>query len=266
MYHSPPLTPLSPPPGPTSPPLRSLQAPLDSPLDSTRFSDHSLDQTDSNVFTPAHERFPSPFPVSESGQTGKTWFKAQDGAGASHVEEGDGVGAGTGRRLRPNSVSSRKPDRETIKRKVLLGSRIFAFLFCLISFSIMAADKNQGWALDSFHHYKEFRYCMTVNVLGSLYSGLQAYDLAYPLIPGRYVTWNQLRYVLDFSIDQILTYLLLSSSSSSASRVEDWESNWGKDKFPSMARASVAVSFLAFLAFALSSLISGFTCFTPNSS
>lgn len=64
---------------------------------------------------------------------------------------------------------------------------------------------------------------------------------------------------------QILTYLLISASSSAAIRADDWESNWGKDKFPDMARAAVALSFLAFLAFASSSLISGYKLCTLKS-
>ncbi|PRQ53888.1 hypothetical protein RchiOBHm_Chr2g0171471 [Rosa chinensis] len=63
----------------------------------------------------------------------------------------------------------------------------------------------------------------------------------------------------------IMTYLVISTSSSAATRVEDWELNWGKDKFPDMARASVALSFLAFFAFASSSLISGYTLCTLKS-
>lgn len=57
---------------------------------------------------------------------------------------------------------------------------------------------------------------------------------------------------------QILAYLLMSASSSSATRVDDWVSNWGSDEFTEMATASIAMSFLAFLAFALSSLVSGY--------
>jgi hypothetical protein len=57
----------------------------------------------------------------------------------------------------------------------------------------------------------------------------------------------------------MLAYLLLSASSSAATRVYDWKSNWGEDKFPEMASASVGFSFVAFLAFASSSLISGYT-------
>ncbi|KAM1015155.1 hypothetical protein ACFX2I_044970 [Malus domestica] len=65
--------------------------------------------------------------------------------------------------------------------------------------------------------------------------------------------------------DEILTYLLMSASSSAAIRVDDWESNWGKDKLPDMARASVTLSFFAFIALASSSLISGYTLCTLKS-
>ncbi|KAJ4824510.1 hypothetical protein Tsubulata_031592 [Turnera subulata] len=267
MYHpSPPLTPLSPPLGPTSPPPTrpDLFPPSSSPPDSSRFSDHSPDShhhANSYFFSPSSQAtVPSqtstqPPPTGAAVEAG---FKAQDGVDVGRVEEGGGAGATRGRRLRPSSTMLRKAERESIRKKALLGSRSFAFVFCLISFSIMAADKDQGWALDSFHRYKEFRYCMAVNVLGFLYSGLQGYDLAYSLTTGKYIARDQLRHVL--------TYLLLSASSSAAFRVEDWESNWGKDKFPSMAKASVSLSFLAFVAFALSSLLSGYTFFTPNPS
>ncbi|CAN1154543.1 CASP-like protein 4A3 [Linum perenne] len=56
----------------------------------------------------------------------------------------------------------------------------------------------------------------------------------------------------------ILAYLLISASSSAATRVDDWQSNWGKDEFTVMATASVAMSFLAFVSFAVSSIISGY--------
>ncbi|KAK3033579.1 hypothetical protein RJ639_032427 [Escallonia herrerae] len=211
------------------------------------------------------------------------------------VEEGSGGGGGGGRRLRPDLSILRRRKRETMVKKATLGFRVFGCLFCLISLSVMAADKYQGWALDSFNRYKEFRYCIAVNVIGFFYSAVQGCDLAYHLATGKYVFRHQLRYYLDFAIDQaslkagqipldmtyaiaisigkqgskrlyrasksydlrMLTYLLISASSSAATRIDDWQSNWGKDKFPEMATASVGMSFLAFVAFASSSLISG---------
>lgn len=60
---------------------------------------------------------------------------------------------------------------------------------------------------------------------------------------------------------QMLAYLLISASSAAATRVDDWQSNWGKDEFTKMASASIAMSFLAFIAFAISSIISSYNLF-----
>jgi len=38
-----------------------------------------------------------------------------------------------------------------------LGFRITEVILCVISFSIMAADKTQGWSGDSYDRYKEYR-------------------------------------------------------------------------------------------------------------
>ncbi|PNX72698.1 hypothetical protein L195_g028591, partial [Trifolium pratense] len=88
-------------------------------------------------------------------------------------------------------------------------------------------------------------YCLSVNVIGFAYSALQAFDLAYQLV---------------------VAYLLISASSSAATRVDDWQSNWGKDEFTEMATVSVGMSFLAFSAFAMSSLISGYILCTRRNS
>ncbi|EXC20277.1 Protein farnesyltransferase subunit beta [Morus notabilis] len=71
---------------------------------------------------------------------------------------------------------------------------------------------------------------------------------------------------LDLTRLIILSYLLMSASSSAATRVDDWQSNWGKDKFPDMARASVGLSFAAFVALAWSSIVSGYILCTSKAS
>ncbi|XP_016488443.2 CASP-like protein 4B3 [Nicotiana tabacum] len=178
--------------------------------------------------------------------------------GTTIGEGGDGGGGNRRRKVRPPFSILRKAKRDEMVKKAALGFRIFGFLFCLVSFSVLAADRNQGWALDSFERYKEFRYSMSVNVIGFVYSGAQAFNLAYQSATGKNVVQHHLRYFFDFALDQMVTYLLISASSSAATRIDDWQSNWGKDKFPDMASASVAMSFLAFAALAFSSLISGY--------
>ncbi|KAK4477390.1 hypothetical protein RD792_016611 [Penstemon davidsonii] len=204
--------------------------------------------------------------------------KADPGGGA--VEGGGGNGR---RRVKPSLSILRRAQRERMVKKAALGFRVFGFLFCLVSFAVMAADRNQGWALDSFQRYKEFMYCMSVNAIGFIYSGAQALDLSYNFATGKYVQ-QRLRHCFDFAVDQailvagnedpknlksyclwqVIAYLLMSASSSAATRIDDWQSNWGKDKFPDMATASVSMSFLAFVAVAFNSLISGYALFTSK--
>ncbi|KAL2936000.1 CASP-like protein 4A3 [Bienertia sinuspersici] len=109
----------------------------------------------------------------------------------------------------------RKSSKEDLIEKLNLGIRVYQIVFCLISFSVMAADRTQGWSGDSFDRYKEYRF-------------------------------------------SIIAYLLISASSAAASRIDDWQANWGKDEFTEKASASVSMAFLAFLGFATSSLITGY--------
>lgn len=180
-------------------------------------------------------------------------------AGGSGVEDG-----GRGRRSDFRSSTGRRPRKEEVLKSAALGFRVIEFVLCLISFSVMAADKTQGWSGDSFDRYKEYRYCLSVNVIAFAYSLFQAYDLAYHLVSGKHVIRHHLCRHFTFFIDQVLAYLLISASSSAATRVDDWQSNWGKDEFTEMASASVGMAFLAFVAFAISSLISGYNLWTDN--
>ncbi|CAN6574944.1 unnamed protein product [Malus baccata var. baccata] len=125
-------------------------------------------------------------------------------------KSGGGIVGGSGvnmRTLRPKLSILKRSRRESMVRRALFGLRISGFVLCLISFSVMAADKNQGWALDSFYRYKEFRFCLAVNVIGFVYSGLQTYDLTYFFTSGKHVIQHHLRYYLDFLLDQASDYL-----------------------------------------------------------
>lgn len=52
----------------------------------------------------------------------------------------------------------RRTKREAMVRKAKVGLRVCGMVFCLVSFSVMVADKTQGWAGDSFDRYIEYRY------------------------------------------------------------------------------------------------------------
>lgn len=85
---------------------------------------------------------------------------AEEGVvGVNDVEEGTGAAAGSdNRRLRPDVYGLLRSKKESKLNKALLGLRIAASVLCLASFSVLAADREKGWALDSFYVYKEFRY------------------------------------------------------------------------------------------------------------
>jgi len=180
--------------------------------------------------------------------------------GPSVGEEGRGSGM-----MASNQRRSKREEMDQMVNKAALGFRLSEFVLCLVSFAVMAADKTQGWSGDSFDRYKEYRYCLSVNVIAFVYSGFQAFDLTHLLITNHNLIVHPLRFHFDFFMDQILAYLLISASSSAATRVDDWQSNWGKDEFTMMASASVGMAFLAFVAFAFSSLISGHNLCTRGS-
>ncbi|WOL17021.1 glucose-1-phosphate adenylyltransferase large subunit 1-like isoform X1 [Canna indica] len=133
--------------------------------------------------------------------------------------------------------------------------RVAAVLLAVISFSVMVADKTEGWDGDSYGRYEEFRYLVAVNVIVFVYSLFQAYE-SYRMIIGR-----PLRYYVVLSMDQILAYLLMSASSAAASRNDAWVSAFGSDKFTNKAGSAITISFLVFIVLALSSIISAYDLF-----
>lgn len=52
----------------------------------------------------------------------------------------------------------RRSERSTAVKKGALVIRVFEVIVCLISFSVMAADKTKGWSGDSYDRYREYRY------------------------------------------------------------------------------------------------------------
>ncbi|CAN4088270.1 unnamed protein product [Withania somnifera] len=216
---------------------------------------------------------PTPTPPSEVGN--KDWNSPRVYFGREDVAAGV-TKAGTvhgGRDVEGGEVGGERPPsgeggskRGWKLTKVALGFRVCELVLCLISFSVMAADKTEGWSGDSFDRYKEYRYCVAVNAIGFAYSGFQMFDLIYNLASRKHFLSHYTRYHFDFFMDQILAYLIMSASSSAATRAYDWMLNWGKDEFTEMASASIGVSFLAFIAFAFSSLISGYNLCNRNAS
>lgn len=70
-----------------------------------------------------------------------------------------GEGAGGERRSR-SAVDAilRRSKRDMTVKKAMLGFRVCQLILCLTAFSVMAADKTQGWSGDSYDRYKEYRF------------------------------------------------------------------------------------------------------------
>ncbi|KAK4375649.1 hypothetical protein RND71_006326 [Anisodus tanguticus] len=123
--------------------------------------------------------------------------------GGADVEGGE-VGGERRSRAAVESIFGRSK-KDVVMNWAALGFRVCEVVFCLISFSVMAADKTQGWTGDSFDRYKENRYLVAVNVIGFAYSGFQAFDLAYSLASGKHFLSHRMKYHFDFSVDQANT-------------------------------------------------------------
>ncbi|XP_071915237.1 CASP-like protein 4A1 isoform X2 [Coffea arabica] len=210
------------------PPSLPTRSPDYSPEGSSISSDHtSLTHGSSPIPTPREDqtspphsppgklppkpRLPAPainrYVVGEPFSVSKM---ADSGGQGGRVEDGhEQVKASSGRRFRPSLWIPRRAKTEQLMKKAALGFRAFGFLFSLVSFSVMAADRHEGWALDSFDRYKEFRYCMTVNVIAFLYSGAQAVDLGYQLCASKSRLLHRFRHPIDFALDQHHLLLLL---------------------------------------------------------
>ncbi|XP_072980795.1 CASP-like protein 4A2 [Typha angustifolia] len=185
---------------------------------------------------------------------GGRWFSWSGGGGGGHPPPQSPAVNGIVRRRH----------RDAAARNAAVAARMAAAVLCLVAFSVLAADKRKGWALDSYDKYSQFRYSMAVNVIGFIYSLFQLYAQVHHIRKGKHIISRPMGDYFDFTMDQAFAYLMISASSSATARTSDWITNWGNDPFPRMANGSIAMSFLAFLAFALSSLISAYNLFSPN--
>nr|CAB3445506.1 unnamed protein product [Digitaria exilis] len=149
----------------------------------------------------------------------------------------------------------------TAMQRTALVARGAAAGLCLAALAVLAADTHKGWALESYSNYSQFRYSEAVNVIGFVYSVFQFAALVSLMRKDKHLISHPKRGLFDFAMDQVLAYLLISSSSSATARVGDLIDNWGSDPFPSMANGSIAISFMAFIVFAICSLISAYNLF-----
>ncbi|QCE03246.1 hypothetical protein DEO72_LG8g1270 [Vigna unguiculata] len=136
-----------------------------------------------------------------------------------------------------------------------LGLRGIALFLSLISLMLMASNKHGDWK--EFDKYQEYRYLLAVAILSSLYSGVQVFRQVHELSTGKNMIQPTTAGLIDFVGDQVVAYLLLSSTSS-AIPITDRMRETSDSIFTDSSAAAIAFSFFAFWCLALSAVISGY--------
>ncbi|XP_019187684.1 PREDICTED: CASP-like protein 4B1 [Ipomoea nil] len=172
------------------------------------------------------------------------------GAGARDVESQTAAGMGTGV---GNIV--RRWKREDLLKKSSLGARAAALLFSLLAFIIMASNKHGDWK--DFDRYEEYRYVLAISILSTLYSGLQTFRQLHELSTGKIYSSGRNWAMIDFFGDQVAAYLLISSASSAVPLTNKMREN-NDNLFTDSSASAISMEFLAFLAMAISAVISGY--------
>ncbi|GLJ24233.1 hypothetical protein SUGI_0462100 [Cryptomeria japonica] len=118
-------------------------------------------------------------------------------------------------------------------------------------------DRSSDYYL-SFDKFEAYRYCLAMGVIAFVY-------LLYQLGKGIFQTFfkpNSFRHVaffyVDFIGDQILAYLLMSSSSTAASLTRSLQQLGFRGRMIDLPAASLSMSFIAFAVVAASSVLSSF--------
>jgi Domain of unknown function (DUF588) len=74
-----------------------------------------------------------------------------------NLDRSDGPGRVTGSRAGANTVVAEAVGRVEVGRAAVF-LRVLAAMLCLVSFSVMAADRTKGWDGDSYHRHEQYRY------------------------------------------------------------------------------------------------------------
>lgn len=155
----------------------------------------------------------------------------------------------------------RRWKREDMLRRGSLGLRGLALFLSLISFIIMASNKHGDWK--EFDKYQEYRYFLAVAILSSLYTGAQVFRQVHELSTRKTLIQPTTAGLIDFVGDQVVAYLLISSTSS-AIPITDRMRKTVDNIFTDSSAAAIAFSFFAFWCVALSAVISGYKLSTQH--
>ncbi|XP_043706913.1 CASP-like protein 4B1 [Telopea speciosissima] len=150
--------------------------------------------------------------------------------------------------------------REDLLKKGQVVLRTICSLFSFISFVIMATNNHRvsGNIYDNnFHHYEQYRYLLAIGIISTVYTIAQVLRQIHEFSTGKYLFSQLGLNFLDFFGDQIIAYLLVSGASS-AVPLTNLARKQRDNVLADPAAASISMAILAFVALAMSALISGF--------
>ncbi|KAJ3669428.1 hypothetical protein LUZ60_011378 [Juncus effusus] len=145
--------------------------------------------------------------------------------------------------------------RGTLLDKGSLLLRFIVWIFSLLSLIIMSSNKHGDGK--NFDQYEEYKYCLAVSILAVLYTTVQMAVKIYQSRKHESILPRNTSIIVDFAGDQVVAYLLISGMSA-ATPLTDYFRKGSDNLFTDSSAASISMAFFAFLAMAMSALISGY--------
>ncbi|KAL9433603.1 hypothetical protein AB3S75_028434 [Citrus x aurantiifolia] len=135
--------------------------------------------------------------------------------------------------------------------------RFLALVFCFVSALSLAAPspKKKGQQPSSFTGYPELVYSFTVDILAFAYSSFQLFKGICDIAHRGIIIPDKISDYISFILDQLMGYLLISSSSVAIPVIQDI------DQMHSLWKAAIVstcMSFVTFVVIASCTLLSGY--------
>lgn len=145
--------------------------------------------------------------------------------------------------------------REDMLNRSPLALHTAAAVFAFVSLVLVASNQHGDWM--QFDRYQEYRYLLAIAALAVLYSLAQAARHAYRMRSGVDPVSAPSGRLLDFVGDQVVAYLLMSALSAAVPITNRMRSAV-VNNFTDATAAAISMAFFAFVALALSAVVSGY--------
>jgi len=145
--------------------------------------------------------------------------------------------------------------REDMLDKIPLALHASAAAFAFVALVLVASNQHGDWM--QFDRYQEYKYLLAIAALAFLYSLAQAARHALRMRGGVDPVSAPSGRLLDFVGDQAVAYLLMSALSAAVPITNRMRSAV-VNNFTDATAAAISMAFFAFVALALSAVVSGY--------